>query len=203
MGRMINTLIVEDEVLIAKHIEDALHEDDFKVIGIVHDSEAALDFISNHNPELIILDINILGVKDGIEVAQVVKEKYNIPFIFVTAHSDGNTLDRAKKVNPCAFIVKPFTTRDLLSSVTIGLYNFEFRKKYNQLDIDHVNKLALEPLSDKEFEVLLDIKEGLTNAQIAKKQYLAISTIKFHSKNIYLKLDVKNRTSAIKKIMEV
>ena len=71
------------------------------------------------------------------------------------------------------------------------------------ITIAHLNELVLYPLSEKEFEVLLDIKDGLTNAQIAKKQFLSISTIKFHAKNIYQKLDVKNRTSAIKKITQI
>lgn len=200
---MKKVLIVEDEVMIAKHIEDVLVENGYNVIGVAHDSETASDYIFSRSPELIILDINIDGTKDGIEVAQVIKENYNIPLVFLTALSDDHTLERAKKVNPCAYIVKPFKAKDLISSIVIGLYNYEFRKQSKQLDLNKVNSIAYQPLSEKEYEVLLDIKEGLTNAQIAKKQFLALSTIKFHSKNIYEKLEVKNRTSAIKKIMDL
>ena len=194
-------LIVEDEVLIAKHIEDALISNDFLPIGIAHDSETALDYIHNRKPEFVILDINIDGQKDGIEIAEILKDNHDIPFIFLTALSDIKTLDRAKKVNPCGYIVKPFKTRDLVSSITIGLYNFEFRKTEKTLNIKDVNALALDPLSQKEYEVLLDITEGFTNAQIAKKQFISLSTVKFHTQNIYSKLDVSNRTSAIKKVL--
>ena len=201
MDKKLKVLIVEDEVLIAKHIEDALQNSDFNVIGIAHDSETALDYIHNRDPEFIILDINIDGQKDGIEVAEVVKANYDVPFMFLTALSDIQTLDRAKKVNPCGYIVKPFKTRDLVSSITIGLYNHEFKKTDKKLTLDQVNNQAAEDLSQKEFDVLLDITEGFTNAQIAKKQFISLSTVKFHSQNIYSKLDVKNRTSAIKKVM--
>lgn len=198
---MLKVLIVEDEVMIARHIEDILVSNQYTIVGIAHDSEAALDYVYSRSPELIIMDINLEDKKDGIELAQIVKEKYDIPIVFLTAHSDVETLHRAKEVNPCAYIVKPFKDKDLISSIVIGMYNYEFRKHSKELDLNKVNEIALQPLSKKEFEVLLDIKEGLTNAQIAKKQFLSLSTIKFHSKNIYEKLDVKNRTSAIKKVM--
>lgn len=196
-------LIVEDEVLIAKHIEDALLDNNFMPIGIAHDSETALDYIKNRTPDFVILDINIDGQKDGIDIANIIKENYDIPFMFLTALSDLDTLERAKKVNPCGYIVKPFKSRDLISNITIGLYNFEFKKQNNQLSLDSVNKLAVDNLSQKEFEILLDITEGFTNAQIAKKQFVSLSTVKFHTANIYSKLDVQNRTSAIKKVMQL
>ena len=201
MEQKLRVLIVEDEVLIAKHIEDILQSENFTVVGIAHDSETALDYISNRDPQFIILDINIDGQKDGIEIAEIVKDNYDIPFMFLTALSDISTLDRAKKVNPSGYIVKPFKTRDLISSITIGLYNFEFKKTEAQLTLDQANKRSIEDLSQKEFEVLLDITEGFTNAQIAKKQFVSLSTVKFHTQNIYSKLDVKNRTSAIKKVL--
>lgn len=201
MDSKIKVLVVEDEVMIAKHIEDTLISNGYTCLGITHDSASALEYIHNRQPELILLDINIDGDKDGIEIAQIVKSKYDIPYIFLTALSDTKTLDRAKKVNPCGYIVKPFKAKGLLSSITIGLYNYEFNKKSEPITISTVNEMAVQDLSPKEFEVLLDLKDGLTNAQIAKKQYLAISTIKFHCQNIYMKLEVKNRTSAVKKVL--
>lgn len=201
MQHKLSVLIVEDEVLIAKDIEDTLRDENYAVIGIAHDSETALDYISNRNPEFIILDISIDGQRDGIEIAQIIKEDHDIPFVFLTAFSDTKTLDRAKKVNPCGYIVKPFKSVDLISSITIGLYNYEFKQSKTPLTFEQVNKDVAKKLSKKEFEVLLDIIDGYSNAQIAKKQFVSISTIKFHVQNIYSKLDVRNRTSAIKKVL--
>jgi DNA-binding NarL/FixJ family response regulator len=199
--KKLSVVIVEDEVLIAKHIEDTLINANFIVEGLAHDSASALAIIRSQKPDFLILDINLGEQIDGINLADTVKKELDIPFIFLTALSDLATLDRAKKVNPCGYVVKPFKPRDLISSITIGLYNFEFKKSSSKLSKSQVNKVAVEDLSNKEFEVLLDMSEGFTNAQIAKKQFVSVSTIKFHSQNIYSKLDVRNRTSAIKKAL--
>ena len=203
MEKQLNVLIVEDEVLIAKHIEETLISNNFKVIGIAHDSEYALDLIANRSPDFIMLDIHIDGSRDGIDLAEIIKENYDIPFLFLTAFSDFDTLERAKKVNPCAYLVKPFKPRDLISSITIGLYNYDLRKKSSGRTLESINKKTTSPISPKEFEILEDIMQGFTNAQIAKKQFISLSTVKFHTQNIYTKLDVKNRASAIRKMIEL
>lgn len=202
MESKIKVLVVEDEVMIAKHIEDTLISNGYTCVGIAHDSETALEYIHTRDPDLLLLDINIEGDKDGIDIAEIVKRNYEIPFLFLTALSDVSTLNRAKKANPCGYIVKPFKKKGLLSSITIGLYNYDFNKKSTPISMDMVNTLCVQPLSEKEYQVLLDLKDGMTNAQIAKKQFLSLSTIKFHCQNIYSKLDVKNRTSAIKKVLQ-
>ena len=75
------------------------------------------------------LDINIQGSKDGIDLALIVKEKYDIPFIFLTALSYAATLERAKIAQPCAYLVKPYKTVDLHTSLAIGLFNFQSQQK--------------------------------------------------------------------------
>src|SRR5436190_22963351 len=75
-------------------------------------------------PELVLLDIHLFGKKDGIEVAHKINELYQIPFIFLTANSDAETIDRAKKVKPNAYIVKPFTKEELFAAIEIAFSNF-------------------------------------------------------------------------------
>ncbi len=197
----VKILIVEDEVIIAKDIAAYLEIAGYMVIGIAHDSEKALDYIHSLAPDFILLDINIEGTKDGIEVAEVIKKKYDIPFIFLTSYSDKETLSRAKEVNPSGYIVKPFDEHDLMSSITIALHNYQQTKLKNELTLDKINSIAYTPLTEKEFEVLEDLSKGMTNNQIAEKQFVSINTVKFHIKNIFIKLDVINRSSAINKIL--
>ena len=196
-------LIVEDEVLIGKLIEQDLVDAGHQVLDIAFGSEEALDMIYKYQPELVLLDINIDGTKDGIDVAMIIKEKYDIPYIFITAHSDRETLQRAKKAKPCAYLVKPYRAQDLFTSIEIGLYNFESRKKENRLNLERLNTISLSPISEREFDIVLDISQGLTNAQIAENQYLSLNTIKWHLQNIYSKLGVKNRTSVAKLILDL
>ena len=198
-----DVIIVEDDAIIAAHISKQLKSLGHHVVGIAHHSEVALDMIYARKPTFLILDINIEGSKDGIEVAKIVNEKYNIPFLFLTAYSDPETLSRARAVRPCGYIVKPFRPRDLASSIAIGLFNFTHRKANTSLDISKINHAIDEVLTTREFEVLSGIMQGLTNAQIADQHFVTLSTIKYHTRNIYAKLNVKNRTSAINKIIEM
>ena len=75
-------------------------------------------------PDLVILDIKLEEEKDGIDLAFLLKEKYKTPFIFLTANSDSTTLERAKKVRPLAFLVKPFSQVDLHATIEIAFNNY-------------------------------------------------------------------------------
>lgn len=111
-------LIVEDERLIANDIARMLKKNAYSVIGIADNAESALDLIGEHKPDLCILDINIKGKIDGIELAA----KLDIPFVYLTAYYDQSTVDRAKKTNPGAYIVKPFNERDLLVNIELAIH---------------------------------------------------------------------------------
>ncbi len=203
MEKKLEVLIVEDEAVIAQLIEFHVEEAGHTVVDIAHNSEKALDLISNLRPDLILLDINILGSKDGIEVGLVVKEKYNIPIIFITALSDLETIERAKAVRPVSYLIKPYKSQDLLAAISIGMYNYENRKAGKKITIKSINEKAYDNLSVREFEILVDIEEGLTNDQIAAKQFLALNTVKWHTTNIYSKLGVNSRTAAAKFINQI
>jgi len=80
--------------------------------------------LEQDKPDLLLLDIQLSGKKDGIDVAEKLNELRPIPFIFLTANSDGETIDRAKKVRPHAYIVKPFTKEELFAAIEIAFSNF-------------------------------------------------------------------------------
>jgi DNA-binding LytR/AlgR family response regulator len=83
-----------------------------------------MEMLDRENPDLLLLDIQLSGKKDGIEVAKRLNEQYHLPFIFLTANSDGETIERAKKVKPPAYIVKPFTKEELFAAIEIAFSNF-------------------------------------------------------------------------------
>jgi AmiR/NasT family two-component response regulator len=118
----VKVLIVEDEPIISADIEFTLGARDYKVVGIAHSSLKALDMLASRQPDMFILDINIKGDKDGIELAEIIREKYHIPPLFLISYSNKATLERVKPTLPCGYIVKPFKERDLLSSVEIALF---------------------------------------------------------------------------------
>jgi len=116
--------IVEDELVIGRTILNTLDELGYSHCGPAISYTEALEMLEQDKPDLLLLDIQLAGKKDGIDVAQKLNELYRTPFIFLTANSDGETIDRAKKVRPHAYIVKPFTKEELYAAIEIAFNNF-------------------------------------------------------------------------------
>src|SRR5664279_6566958 len=119
--------IVEDELVIARTIVSTLDELGYSHGGPAINYTEAMEMLVNDKPDLLLLDIQLSGRKDGIDVAQKINELYQLPFIFLTANSDAETIDRAKKVKPHAYIVKPFTKEELFAAIEIAFSNFTGR----------------------------------------------------------------------------
>ena len=80
--------------------------------------------LESERPDLAMLDIQLAGSKDGIDLAWKIREEYDIPFIFLTSNADPRTIDRVKRLNPPAFLVKPFNRDDLYASIELALHNY-------------------------------------------------------------------------------
>jgi DNA-binding NarL/FixJ family response regulator len=196
---MIKVLVVEDEPLIAIDIEQILNNINFQVTQTAFSVEEALKSLANNTPDAVLLDINLGEEKNGIDIAHIINQQYQIPFIFLTSHADRITLDEAKKAKPSGYIVKPFDERDLLAGLEIALYNHAQRSTLlqPQLSLININKKIATPLTEREFDVLQAMYEGKTNLQMANDLFVSVNTIKTHVSNILLKLDVASRTAAI------
>ncbi len=197
------TLIVEDEAVMSLDIQRRLRKLGYEQSVVKKSSDDALQYLAIHDPDLILCDINIHGAKDGIDVAEYVAANKSIPLIFVTALSDKGTLDRAKKTLPYGYIVKPFNDKDLSTAIELALYKYSVDMDRLKLSIEKVNKIAINPLSEREYEILEGLLKGQTNNQLAESHFVSVSTIKFHISNILTKLDVKNRSSVSNRIIEL
>jgi DNA-binding LytR/AlgR family response regulator len=120
----IKIVIIEDEFVIAEDIRTQLDEAGYEVMSMFDTAEAALPFIINTTPDIILVDINLQGKMDGIQMVEQIQREVNLPIAFITANSDAATYDRARKTHPHAFLVKPFTTSNLLAAVDLALYHF-------------------------------------------------------------------------------
>src|SRR5687767_14540647 len=114
-------LVVEDEGLVAEDIRLSLESLEYRVIGVAASGERALEILETEIPDMVLMDIMLQGELDGIETALLVYERYGIPVIFLTAHADKATLERAKVSQPFGYILKPFQEQDLRTSVEIAL----------------------------------------------------------------------------------
>ncbi|MFK7809576.1 MAG: response regulator [Saprospiraceae bacterium] len=198
----IRILIVEDEPLIAEDIASNLNATDYKVAGVAYNSDKALRLLREEIIDIAILDINIKGDKSGIDLAHIINEQYKIPFIYLTSYADKATVDKAKQTMPYGYLLKPFREKDLFSSIEMALFRFSKEHKKNLPTREKINGIISIGLTEKEYEILTDLCEGLTNKQLSEKHYISIHTVKSHVKKILQKLNVPNRTSVIHKVYE-
>jgi PAS domain S-box-containing protein len=115
-------LIVEDEVLIAADLEGRLTGLGYTVCGKATSGKEALDLAEQHCPDLVIMDIILQGKMDGTETAEVIRDKWGTPIVFLTAYADTDRLERAKLTYPFGYILKPFRGRDLKITIDMALY---------------------------------------------------------------------------------
>jgi DNA-binding LytR/AlgR family response regulator len=131
-----SVLIIEDEFIVAKDIENTLVELGYIVLGICNTVSNALLQIQKEKPNLILMDVFLKDGDNGIQGAKLIKEKFDIPVVFLTGNIDFNTLQEAKKAQPFGFIVKPFKTTDLYASIELSIYNHNKQLEQSQISND-------------------------------------------------------------------
>jgi len=115
-------LVVEDEGIVVLHIKKTLERLGYEVTGIAATGEDAIIKAMEDRPDLVLMDIVLKGAVDGIDAAEKIRAIFSIPVIYLTAHADEMTLERAKLTEPAGYIVKPFRKRDLFIAIEFALY---------------------------------------------------------------------------------
>ncbi|PKK36802.1 hypothetical protein BWI96_10555 [Siphonobacter sp. SORGH_AS_0500] len=117
-------LIFEDELMVAHDIRENLIKYGYEVSGIARTLEKALDILESCPTDILLVDIQLNGPLDGIEIVQRLSKQYSIPVIYLTAHSDMKVLNRAKQTNPSAYLIKPFRMAELPLQIELAIHNF-------------------------------------------------------------------------------
>ena len=128
----IKILIIEDELIIAEDLKLQLIKLGYGVTGIAKTYDKAIQLMEERLPDLFLIDIRLKGDKDGIDLAETVRKKFDVPLIFLTSHADKDTVERAKKVHPDGYLIKPYKREDLYTSVEIAIANYVERKAGKQ-----------------------------------------------------------------------
>lgn len=126
-------VIGEDEVLIAEHLADIVKSFKHEVVGIGHSKAMIIELIDKLNPDLILLDIRMEHEYDGIEIGNYIKQNSAVPFIYITAHSDKNIIEKALPTKPSGYIIKPFKPMDVYTAIQIASDKFRDSKTDNFL----------------------------------------------------------------------
>ena len=117
----IRVLLAEDEALIAHDLKALVQEIGYEVAGHVTRGEDALPAVRNYSPDVVLMDIRLRGRLDGIDAAADIAREVGTPVVFLTAHSDRATFERARELNPAGYIVKPFSERDLRIAIELAV----------------------------------------------------------------------------------
>jgi signal transduction histidine kinase len=124
-----SVLIVEDEAIVALSIEKRLKSLHFNITGTVATGEDAIAAVERQTPDLVLMDVHLQGRMDGIEAAQIIHERYDLPVIYLTAYADDDTIARAVEAGAYGYLIKPFGERDLHSSILLVLSRHRIEKQ--------------------------------------------------------------------------
>lgn len=125
-------LIVEDSFIVAYHLQATLESEGYAVLNKCDSAESALVFVESTRPDLVLMDIMLNGEMDGIQAAAVLKSKYNIPVVYITALTDKSTIGRAKITEPYGFLTKPFEDREIFTVIEMALYKHDIESRLKQ-----------------------------------------------------------------------
>ncbi|MBI4965425.1 MAG: response regulator [Desulfomonile tiedjei] len=129
MAASAEIMIVEDEVVVAMELEEALKAMGYRVNAIVSSGEEAISRVDKVPPDLILMDIKLHGDLDGIETAGRIRERHDIPVVYLTAYADEHRLNRAKMTEPYGYLIKPTSERELRTTIEVCLYRHQQEKK--------------------------------------------------------------------------
>jgi len=115
-------LVVEDERIVAKDIQDTLKSQGYDVPAIALSGEEAIQKAAEIQPDLVLMDIVLKGNVDGIEAAEQIRDRFDIPVVYLTAYADKEIVERARITEPFGYIIKPFEERELRTNIEIALY---------------------------------------------------------------------------------
>lgn len=188
-------LIVEDDPIISYDISIILKKNGYDVSSTCHNATKAIDFLSKTKYDAAILDIHLGGGQSGIDVAKIIHEKYNFPYIFLTSFSDPKTLEAAQEQGPYGYLVKPFQEATLLTTLSLAINNHKILK-------GSIGEPSYpDSLTSKEKELCKALLEGLSYQSIAEQMHLSINTIRYHVKNIYSKCGINSRAELVACLM--
>lgn len=166
-------LIVEDDPFISRVIKKTLESKDIEVVGIAKNLEIALELLNTKKPDVCLVDIQLKGKLDGVEFAKEL-DKIQLPYFYLTAQTDPLTLSEVNNTKPLGYIVKPFTTAGLWSSISV-VWNKYLAEKESILSVKSDGYLYRIPEKDILF---LEAFDNYCYIHIEPKKILVPHTLK-------------------------
>lgn len=170
-----NVFILEDEFIVLKDIQASLKKLGYNIVGSAPSGEKALELLEEVTPDIALMDIMLKGKMNGIETAQIVKDKYAIPVIYLTAYAEEATLNLAKVTEPYGYILKPFKEIDLHTSIEMALYK---HKKDREIEQNRDMLYSLFMNKEKEGDDFIFIKSNNKLVKLEMNEIYFIEALK-------------------------
>lgn len=168
-----NILIVEDESIVAKDIQMSLRKLGYNVVAICSNGEDAIRAAEEHTPDLVLMDIMLKGEMSGIDAAEQIRGRFNVPIIYLTAYADESTLSKAKITEPYGYIIKPFKEIDLRTSIEMALY-----KHQKETDIRKERDFLYSIVENKDSKDIIFVKSNSRLVKVRTKDIYFIEALK-------------------------
>jgi DNA-binding LytR/AlgR family response regulator len=156
----LNVLIVENEILIAKHLSKYLVDQMYNISGVARTGEEALNLVEKENPDVIIMDIDLDGQLDGIQTATLIHEKLIIPIIYLTHIQDNKTFERASNTLPGTYLTKPFKNLDVKNAIEMSIKSLRLLTQNKSKDLNLSIELNI-PEGNKVLEEVYSLKDRI------------------------------------------
>ena len=157
-------LIVEDDLITARHVQDCLQALGYSVTAVAVSGPEAIDKAAETRPDVVLMDIRLEGVMDGVEAAGQIGSRLDIPVVYLTAYADENTLHGAEITEPYGYILKPFEERDLRVTISMALYNHRMKQELRKSEerYRHLFESVPDPVTlfDAETRRFVDVNEA-------------------------------------------
>lgn len=134
-------MIVEDEAIVALDLKHQLVDLGYEVSGIAASGEQAIRMVASRVPNLILMDVRLQGNLDGIDVAAAIRRDHDVPVIFLTSHSDDETVRRAAHTAPYGYLTKPYQIRELRAGIEVALTKARLERQLRESDRWFANTL--------------------------------------------------------------
>lgn len=170
-------LIVEDEIIVARDIEQQVAGLGYLPVGIASSAEQALEMTETLRPDLVLMDIQLVGPVDGIVAAAAIRERFGLPVVFLTAFAADAVLERAKLTEPFGYILKPFSERELSTTLAMALYKHgaETRLRNTTRQLKALSRRVLEVQESERRRVAVELHDELGQSLTAIKINLQLS----------------------------
>ncbi len=193
-------LVVDDDYTTASVMQLYLENFGFTVTDIAVNGAEAIEKADKFKPDLVLMDIHLGTGLDGIDCAEVIMKKMNIPVVYVTAHSDEETLQRAQMSNPYGYINKPLRDTDLKTTVRLALDKSRNKPHREPPKLEDVLNQVYK-LTPAEARVVSKLLDEPDVEVAAKALHVSVSTVRTHLKHIYRKTGTNRQSALFHKIV--